>query len=72
MFSRSIGVKDLLLIRMAWRYTDIWLGVGILVMFSFVFIKVGIMVSIPPLACVGPEYLFCFCVMLFELLYMSL
>ena len=40
--------------------------------FSFVYIVLGIMVRMPPLACVGPEYrLFC-CVMLLELLYMIL
>ena len=48
------------------------LGVGNLVIFSFVYIVLGIMVNMPPLACVGPEYLlFCFVVLL-ELLYMIL
>lgn len=56
-FSMSIGVKGLFLIRMACRYGDMWLGVGILEMFSFVYIDLGIMVSMPPLVCVGPEYL---------------
>ena len=72
MFRRSIGVSGLLLIIMAWRYGDIGLGVGILVMFSFVYNDLDIMASIPALACVGPENLLCSCVILLELLYMSL
>ena len=72
MFRRSIGISGLLLIIMAWRYGDIGLEVGNLVMFSFVYNDLGIMASMPPLACVGPEYMLCFCVILLELLYMSL
>ena len=34
-FRMTMGVRGLLLIIMAWRYGDIELGVGILVMFSF-------------------------------------
>lgn len=45
-----MGVRGLLLISMAWRYGDIELGVGILVMFSFVYIALGIMARMPPLA----------------------
>ena len=45
MFRRSIGVSGLLLIIMAWRYGDIGLGVGILVMFLFVYNNLGIMAS---------------------------
>ena len=41
-------------------------------MLSFENIDLGIKVSTPPLACVGPEYLLCFCVVLLELLYMIL
>jgi len=63
MFRMSIGVRGLLLIIMAWRYGDIGLGVGILVIFLFVYINFGIIASMPTLACVGPEYLLCFCVM---------
>ena len=68
-FRMSIGGRGLLLIIMAWRYSDFELGVGILMMFLFVCI---ILVSMPPLASVGPEYLLCFSVMLLELLYMIL
>ena len=72
MFRMIIGVSGLLLIIMAWRYDDIELGVGTLMMFSFVYIDIGIMARMPPLACVGPVYLLCFCVVLLELLYMIL
>ena len=72
MFRISIGVRGLLLIRMACMYEDIVLGVGNLVMFSFVYIALGIMANIPPLACEGPEYLLCLCNVLLELLYMIL
>ncbi len=48
------------------------LGVGNLVIFSFVYIILGIMVNMPPLACVGPEYLLFYFVVLLELLYMIL
>lgn len=68
LFMRSIGVSGLFLIRRTWRYGDIGLGVGILVMFSFVSIALGIMTYVPPLALLAPEYLFCCCVVLFELL----
>ena len=37
-------------------------------MLSFVYIDLGIMASMPPLACLGPEYLLYFCVILLELL----
>ena len=72
MFRISIGVRGLLLIIMAWRYGDIGLRIGILVMFLFVYIDLGIIASMPLLACVGPEYLLYFCVILLELLSMSL
>ena len=71
-FKMKIGVSGLLWIVMTCRYDDIELGVGILVMFSFKNIDLGIMVSTPPLACVGPDYLLCLCVVLLELLYMIL
>ena len=58
----------LFLIRMTCRYGEMELGVGILVMFSFVWIFLGIMARMPPLAMLGPEYLFCFCIVVFELL----
>lgn len=68
MFIRSIGVSGLFLISRIWRYGDIELGVGILVMFSFVCMVLGIMANVPPLALLGPEYLFCNWIMLFGLL----
>ena len=37
-------------------YDDVWLGIGILVMFSFVYIDLGIKASMLLLACVGPAY----------------
>ena len=49
-----------------------WFGVGILEIFLLVYIDLGIMVSMPPRACVGPEYRFCLCVVVLELLYMIL
>ena len=72
MFRISIGVRGLLLIRMACMYGDIVLGVGSFVIFSFVYIALGIMANIPPLACEGPEYLLCLCDVLLELLYIIL
>ena len=72
MFKRSIDVRGLLLINIAWRHDDNELGVDTLVIFSFVYTVLGIMVSMPPLACVGPEYLLFCCVVLLELLYMIL
>ena len=72
MFRMIIGVSSLFLIIMIWRYDDIGLGVGTLTMFLFVNIDIGIMASMPPLACVEPAYLLCFCVVLLELLYMIL
>ena len=69
MFKMSMGVRGLLLISMTWRYGDIKLGIGILVMFSFVYIDLGIMARMPPLAYVGHVYLLRFCVILLELLY---
>ena len=59
MFSRSIGVMGLLLIRMACKYGDIGLGVEILLMFSFVYMDLSIKASMPPLAVVGPIYRVC-------------
>ena len=41
-------------------------------MFSFVYIAMGIMARMSPLACVGPAYLLCFCDVALELLYMIL
>ena len=55
MLRRSIGVRGLLLIRMAWRYGDMWLGVGVLVIFSLVYIDLGIMVSTPLVLGWGPN-----------------
>ena len=72
MFRMIIGISGLFLIIMAWRYGDIGLGVGTLTMFSFVNIDISIMASMSSLACVGPAYLLCFCVLLLELLYMIL
>ena len=72
MFRRRIGVRYLLLIIMAWKYDDIGLGVRILVMFQFMYNDLNIMASMSPLACVGLEYMLCFCVILLELLYMIL
>lgn len=56
-FMMRSGVRGLFLIFMAWRYGDIQLGVVILVMFSLLYITLGIMVSMPPLAWMGPAYL---------------
>jgi hypothetical protein len=67
-----MGVIGLFFIMMACRYGDIVLGVGILVMFSFVWMVFGIMTSVPPLALLVSEYLFGVCVALFELLYIIL
>ena len=67
---RSMGVSGLFLIMMAYRYGEMELGVGILVMFSLECMVFGIMVRMPPLALLVSEYLLCFCVILFELLYM--
>ena len=49
MFRMVIGVSGLFLIIIIWRYGDIVLVVGILTMFSFVYIDLGNMASIPPL-----------------------
>lgn len=54
MFMRSIGVSGLFLIKRTWRYGDIELGVDILVMFSFVWMTLGIMANVPPLALLAP------------------
>jgi hypothetical protein len=70
-FNSSIGVMGLLVISMAWRYGDIGLGVGILVMFWFVYMDLDIRVNMPPLAIVGPAYRFCLLVVLLELLYIT-
>ena len=72
MFMRSMGVIGLFFIMITCRYGDIVLGVGILVMFSFVWMVFGIMISVPPLALLVSEYLFGCWVVLFELLYMIL
>lgn len=72
MLMRSIGVIGLFFIMMTCRYGDILLGVGIFVMFSFVWMVFGIMTSVPPLALLVSEYLFGVCVVLFELLYIIL
>lgn len=69
---RSMGVIGLFFIMMTCRYGDILLGVGIFVMFSFVWMVFGIMTSVPPLALLVSEYLFGVCVVLFELLYIIL
>ena len=71
-FKMIIGVRGLLLIIMVWRYSDIELGVDSLVMFSFVYMNIGIMANTPSLACVGLEYLLYLCVVLLEWLYMIL
>ena len=47
-FMMSIGVMSLLLITRAWRYGDIGLGVGILVMLSFVWVDFCIIANLPP------------------------
>ena len=57
---RKTGVRGLLLINMAWRYGEIWLGAVILVIFSFVYIGLGIIAKMPPLAIMGPSYMFLF------------
>ena len=48
------------------------LGVGILWMFSFVYIDLGIKASMPPRAGEGPAYRLWLLVVLLELLYMIL
>ena len=72
MCSKSIGVLGLLVISMACRYGDIGLGVGILLMFSFVYMDLSIKASMPPLAIVGLANLLCLLVVLLELLYIIL
>ena len=62
----------LFVILITCRYGDIVLGVGILVMFSFVWMVFGIMIRVPPLALLVSEYLFGCWVILFELLYIIL
>ena len=47
---------------------DIGLGMGILVMFSFVYMTFGIIASMPPLVMVGPANRFGLLVRLLELL----
>ena len=59
-FMRSMGVIGLFFMMMTCKYGDIALGVGILVIFSFVWMVFGIMVSVPPLALLFSEYLFGF------------
>jgi hypothetical protein len=71
-FIRSMGVIGLFFMVMIWMYGEIALGVGILVIFSFVCMVLGIMVRIPPLAGLSLEYLFWFGVVVFELLYIIL
>ena len=56
MFSMVIGVSGLFLIIMIWRYGEIVLVVGTLTMFSFVYIDIGNMASMPPLIWEGPLY----------------
>ena len=65
-------MNGLFFIMITCRYGDIVLGVGILVMFSFVWMIFGIMIRVPPLALLVSEYLFGCWVVLFELLYMIL
>ena len=72
MFMRSIGVIGLLFIFITCRYGDMVLGVGILVMFSFVWMVFGIIIRVPPLGLLASEYLFGCWVLLFELLYIIL
>ena len=71
-FIRRIGVSGLFFIMIACKYGEMVLGDGILVMFSFVWMSFGIMISVPPRALLFSEYLFGICVLLFELLYMIL
>ena len=54
-FMMSIGVMSLLLITRAWRYGDIGLGVGILVMLLFVWVDLCIIANLPPLTRVDIE-----------------
>lgn len=54
MFMMRIGVMGLLLIIRIWRYCDIELGVGIWVLFLFVWTDMGIIASMLPPAEVGP------------------
>lgn len=69
---KSMGVMGLLLIIIAWRCGDIELGVGILVMFSLVYMDLGTITSTPPLARTDPVHRLCLCVIVLELLYMIL
>ena len=62
----------LFLIVMTCKYGEIVQGVGILMMFSFVWMMLGIMVKVPPLAEFSPEYLFWVGIVVFELLYIIL
>ena len=71
-FIRSMGVIGLFCIMITCRYGDIVTGVGILVMLYLVWMILGIMVRVPPLAGLSPEYLFGFGIVVFELLYMIL
>ena len=49
-----MDVIGLFFIMMTCRYGDIVLGVGILVIFSFVCMVLGIMVRVPPVARLSP------------------
>jgi hypothetical protein len=71
-FIRSMGVIGLFFILITCRYGGIVMGVGIVVIFSLVWMILGIMVRVPPLAGLSPEYLFGFGIVVFELLYMIL
>ena len=71
-FMRSIGVIGLFFMVMTCKYGEIVLGVGILVIFSFVWMILGIIVRVPPLAGLSLEYLFWFGIVVFELLYIIL
>ena len=72
MFNISIGLMGLLVISMVCKYGDIGLGVGILLMFSFVYMDLDTRASMPPLAMVGPAHWLCLQFVLLELLYMIL
>ena len=71
-FRRRMGVSGLFFIMRACKYGEMALGDGILVMFSFVWMSFGIMISVPPRALLCSEYLLGICVLLFELLYVIL
>ena len=46
-FSSNVGVMGLLVISMACRYGGMELGVGILLIFSFVYMNLGIKATVP-------------------------